>query len=915
MALKATTSRTSEVYGQIWCFGDCQFDELSRELKVGGKAVEMESKPLEVLHQLLIHAGEVVTREELLESAWPGVIVVDGSLATAVSKLRKTFSQQEPPIVVTIPRIGYRLGVPVHRKLVGIRRPEEISFRPGDTVRGREQWQLSRELNSSTNGAVWVAEHPKTRETRVFKFALDGVRLNGLKREVTVARLMKESLGERPDFVRVLEWNFETAPFHLETEYCGQNLLEWAESQGGLSRTPFDTRLRFLIEAAQAVEAAHEAGVLHKDLKPANILADPRPGGGWRIKVADFGTGSLLEPARLHAMGITNLGFTKDDASAAAGIAGTLMYMAPEVLAGQLPTTAADVYALGVILYQLSVGDFSKPLSGGWEGGIEDPLIREDIALAVHGDPARRIATVAVLVERLTSLDARRVARIGVEQSKQRTLAIDRQLAASKARRPWVMAAVVILAAGMVLSLYLYRNASQERERANRQTAIAASVNQFLANDLLGRTDPFQNAKSSIGLADLLKQASPDIDREFGAAPEIAARLHQALARAFDNRSGFPDARHEYDRAQALFAQAGGPDSIEASTVRLQLASMEARSYETGSLARAKEILAGEEPRIARLAAPSPELLVWLSSARGMVALIGNEAKTAVEQFGAALDQARKLPSFDTGARLTFQQRMAFAYIRLGDGAAAERLFRELIPAFTAINGAGSPAVLRVRLNLAQAFMVQGKNREAIEETTSIYPAYVDRLGADHELSMQVLTTRAQSEGSLELWDDAIRDDLAIHELALRKQGPQSFFAVATLSDAALAQCRAGRYADGEPNARRSWEASARAFGARAGLTGGAAYTLASCLIGTGKLPEAGTLLRNIDVKAVAQLAGFPDWFANVDLAQAEIAWGKGDYAGARRYVDSAAPVFARKDAEPFQKRAVEKISAELKAR
>ncbi len=77
--------------------------------------------------------------------------------------------------------------------------------------------------------------------------------------------------------------------------------------------------------------------------------------------------------------------------------------------------------------------------------------------------------------------------------------------------------------------------------------------------------------------------------------------------------------------------------------------------------------------------------------------------------------------------------------------------------------------------------MIQNKHEEAVKEANAIYPEFIARLGPDHELTMQLLSTRAQSEGSLELWDDAIRDDLAIHELAVRKQGPLSFFAIATL--------------------------------------------------------------------------------------------------------------------------------------
>jgi DNA-binding winged helix-turn-helix (wHTH) protein len=98
---------------RLWRFSDYEFDELGRELRVKGRPVDMESKPLDVLLQLLVHAGEVVTKEELLESVWPNVMVVDGSLATAISKLRKAMGDEEHPAIVTIPRVGYRLAVPV----------------------------------------------------------------------------------------------------------------------------------------------------------------------------------------------------------------------------------------------------------------------------------------------------------------------------------------------------------------------------------------------------------------------------------------------------------------------------------------------------------------------------------------------------------------------------------------------------------------------------------------------------------------------------------------------------------------------------------------------------------------------------------------------------------------------------------
>ena len=95
----------------LWRFADCEFDDLRYELKVRGRAVDLERKPLELLRYLLSRPGEVVRKEELLQAVWPGVLVVDASLATAVSKLRKVLGEQE--IIQTVPRVGYRITVQV----------------------------------------------------------------------------------------------------------------------------------------------------------------------------------------------------------------------------------------------------------------------------------------------------------------------------------------------------------------------------------------------------------------------------------------------------------------------------------------------------------------------------------------------------------------------------------------------------------------------------------------------------------------------------------------------------------------------------------------------------------------------------------------------------------------------------------
>jgi DNA-binding winged helix-turn-helix (wHTH) protein/serine/threonine protein kinase len=493
MALNGSQTDVSEGSGRLWSFAGREFDESRLELRVNGKPVELELKPLEILVQLLQHAGEVVTKDELLDAVWPGLTVVEGSLSTAIYKLRKALGDEESTIVVTMPRVGYRLEASVQSKVIRASPPTaELGFQTDDAVPGREHWRLMRALDVSAGSEVWLARHPKTRDLRVFKFASSAVRLKGLKREVTVSRFLRESLGARPEFVRVLEWNFDTHPYFLESEYGGPNFAEWAESQGGLAKIPLQVRLNLLADVARAVASAHAAGVIHKDLKPANILVTPAAHGGWLIRVADFGSASFVEPSRLKALGITNLGITQTGDPRSAYLTGTLMYLAPEVLSGQPPTASADVYALGVMLYQLAIGDFRKPISPGWEPGIEDPLIREDIADAACGDSARRLASAAELTERLLALDRRRAEREQLEQERKREQIAERRRADSRIRRPWIIVASVVLSISLVLSLTLYRRLSSQNPRLMTVAVL-----------------PFQNAGSDHSL-DFLRLALPD---------------------------------------------------------------------------------------------------------------------------------------------------------------------------------------------------------------------------------------------------------------------------------------------------------------------------------------------------------------------------------------------------------------------
>src|SRR5271154_4234921 len=127
---------------ELFRFAGVELNPRSRELRVGGRVVELAPKPFDVLVLLLEHAGELVTTEEILESAWTGRIVYEGRIASAISTIRKAIGDQDQALIVTVPKAGYRLVAPVERVVTSptpLPLPS-LELKPGAGVPGRDQW-------------------------------------------------------------------------------------------------------------------------------------------------------------------------------------------------------------------------------------------------------------------------------------------------------------------------------------------------------------------------------------------------------------------------------------------------------------------------------------------------------------------------------------------------------------------------------------------------------------------------------------------------------------------------------------------------------------------------------------------------------------------------------------------------------
>ncbi len=208
-----------------------------------------------------------------------------------------------------------------------------------DSLAGRTLagYALQEQIGEGGTSAVYRAEHPDHGQVAV-KVLRDKLRDD----RTAVERFVREArFGERvrhPNVVRTYEIGEAEGGLHfLATEWAGGELLErYAKAHCPLPR---DVVAEIVTQIADAVEAAHREGIVHRDLKPDNVMYDPAT---RQVKLLDFGIATDTG-ADAQAQRLTRAGF----------FVGTLMYVAPESLSGELVGAAADQYSLATIAYFL----------------------------------------------------------------------------------------------------------------------------------------------------------------------------------------------------------------------------------------------------------------------------------------------------------------------------------------------------------------------------------------------------------------------------------------------------------------------------------------------------------------------------------------------------------------------------------
>src|SRR5213083_2899096 len=257
------------------------------------------------------------------------------------------------------------------------------------------RYQLERVLGKGAMGIVYEALDPKLHR----KVAIKTILVSQLDEETAKdfsMRFVREAHAvarlNHPNIVQVYDFGEEGDIAYLVMEFIRGDELKSSLATGG----QFDRKecVRIMCELLDALDFAHEAGVVHRDIKPANVMLD----GQGRTKLTDFGVARVTDADRTHA-----------ERTQAGTMVGTPAYMSPEQIQGQRIDRRTDIFSAGIILYQFLTGQ--KPFTGEGAWTVAKKIVQEDppmpssinvalspefdrvVAKALAKDPDQRFAT------------------------------------------------------------------------------------------------------------------------------------------------------------------------------------------------------------------------------------------------------------------------------------------------------------------------------------------------------------------------------------------------------------------------------------------------------------------------------------------------------------------------------------------
>ena len=655
-------------------------------------------------------------------------------------------------------------------------------------------YELLREIGHGGMGMVYLARRADGVYQRL-------VALKLARAPVLDATLRDRFLGERDILAGLAHPNIATLfdggvtddglPYFTMEYVDGRPIDAYCDA----NRLDLRARIRLFLHTCGAVAAAHRALVVHRDLKPTNVLVTE----AGEVKLLDFGIAKLLAME----------GPDRRTETAADMRVMTPAYASPEQVMGAAVSTATDVYALGLLLYELLCGRRAHRLESRGAAHLEqvvvqgDPLpmadaltrpgpggdastaeaiaqarqttparlarqLRGDLAriaeMALRKDPDRRYATAAHVAEDLERyLDGRPVL------ARPHSLVYRASRFARRHRLALAAAAIVVatLVGYTVLSVRHAREMELAAERERQEAARAREVADFVVG-LFDASDPNVVQDREAPIAEMIDQGLQRADK-LSAQPQLQARLFNAIGRVYFNLG-------RYDAAATIAARALAASRLAVGDQHPDVA----RDYRllglvTGALGKHEEAAAlfGQAIEIHRVGSDTT----------------GIEAATDIHHLGFALVQAGRLDEaerriseslsarrtlLDPGHEDIATSLSGLAFVRGRQGRTRESadLYREALALQVARLGEQHPEVARGRLNLAAALTSLGSFDEAAEELNRAHDVYRAAYGERHPSVATTLSYLGRLESRRGRTAEAVRFITAALEMRRELLGP-----------------------------------------------------------------------------------------------------------------------------------------------